>query len=228
VAPGGRVERLQLNQQLVDNTRNTFARVLRYLPAPLVGTEHTVERRRAHTAARAGDRVDLFDEPDRATLFTSGGAQLLEEVADLAAGRAVILRLERGRRHEQERHARFARHRLGHVRLAGARRTFEQHTLTGIAAHHAAEGLVAKKEVERLHDLVFDRADPDDVVKADFDLARVVANVGRLAHRHHRDHEHDAENHDEAERQHDLQLRLRQLGHPDPEHVPGRDAPVHP
>jgi hypothetical protein len=47
-----------------------------------------------HAAAGAGDRVDLLDEADGAALFGRGLAQLLEVVADLATGRAVVLRLE--------------------------------------------------------------------------------------------------------------------------------------
>ena len=128
-------------------------------------------RRRAHAAASAGDRVDLLDEADRAALFGRGLAQLLEVVADLAAGRAVVLRLERGRRHEQERHAGLVRHRLGHVRLAGAGRAFEQHALARVAAHHVAERLVAEEQVERLDDLVLDRAEADDVVERDVEIS---------------------------------------------------------
>ena len=134
----GVVERLQLDQQLVDDARDAFARVRSTTCRPYGSLLKTLGHAgvRAHAAAGAGDRVDLFDEADRATLFARGLAQLLEVVADLAAGRAVVLRLERGRRHEQERHAGLARHRLRHVRLAGAGRTFEQDALARVATHH--------------------------------------------------------------------------------------------
>ena len=85
--PVGRVERLQLDQQLVDDARDAFARVLRSTCA---------RTRRCRTAAGSGvermplrapgDRVDLLDEADRAALFARGLAQLLEVVPDLAAG----------------------------------------------------------------------------------------------------------------------------------------------
>ncbi len=125
----------------------------------------------------AGDRVDLLDEADGATLFARRLAQLLEEVPDLAAGCAVELRLERGGGHEEEGHSGFARHRLRHVRLAGSGWALEQHAFARVAAHHTAERLVAEEEIQGLDDLVLHRTEADDVVERDIDLARVVANV---------------------------------------------------
>ena len=178
------IERLQLDQELVHDTRDAFARGA----ALDVGrpVQELVERRAPHAAARAGDRVDLFDESDRAALFARGLAQLLEVVADLAAGLAVVHRLERGGRHEQVGHARFPGHRLRHVGLAGAGRPFEQDRLTRVAPHVLAERLVPEEEVERVHDLLADGPDADDVVHRDVDLARVVTDVRRLPGRHHR------------------------------------------
>ena len=118
-----------------------------------------------HATACAGDRVDLLDEADRATFFARGLAQRLEVVADLAAGLAVVHRLERGRRDEEVRHARFSRHGLRHVGLAGAGRPFEQDRLARVAAHLLAERLVREEQVERLDDLVLHRTEPDDVVE---------------------------------------------------------------
>ena len=152
VAAGGRVERLQLDQQLVDDAGDALAR--RAAVDLAVQVEATGNGVDAHAAAGAGDGVDLLDEADRAALFAGGLAQRLEVVADLAAGLAVVHRLERGRRHEQERHAGLARHGLGHVGLAGAGRTLEQDRLARVAAHLLAERLVAEEQVERLDDLV--------------------------------------------------------------------------
>ncbi len=177
-----------------------------------VARRHRTERRHAHATARAGDRVDLLDEADRAAFLARRLAELLEEVADLATGRAVELVLECGRRHEQERHTRLARHRLRHVRLAGAGRPLEQHALARAAAHHLAERLVPEEEVERLDDLVLHRAEAYDVVERGLDLARVVAHVRRLAHRHHGHDDDDAEDHHQAERQEDRDLHLGEVG----------------
>src|SRR5204863_959802 len=97
--------RLHLYEQLVDDPGDALARIA-IDPAPIrVGGERVRRRRRTHAAARAGDRVDLLDETDRAAFFGRGLAQFLEVVPDLATRRAVVLRLERRGRHEQERNA---------------------------------------------------------------------------------------------------------------------------
>ena len=225
-APAARrlVERLELDQQLVHDAGDAFAR--RAALDLRVAVQHVVERRAAHAAAGAGDRVDLLDEADRAALFARRLAQLLEVVADLAAGLAVVHRLERGGRHEQVGHARFPRHRLGHVGLAGARRTFEEDRLARVAAHVLAERLVAEEQVERVDDLLAHRPDADDVVHRDVDLARVVPNVRRLPGRHHRHDDHDAEQRDQPERQEDLHLPRRQAREAEADRVRGADPVV--
>src|SRR5207302_1849105 len=70
------VERLQLDEQLVDDTGDAFT----------LGA--------AHTRTRPADSVDLLNEADGAALLAGGDAQGLEERADLAVGLAVVHRLE--------------------------------------------------------------------------------------------------------------------------------------
>ena len=105
-------------------------------------------RRGRQATAGHGDRVDLLDEADRAALGAGHLAQLLEVRADLARGRAVVHRLERRGGHEEERHAGLARHGLGQVGLAGARRALEQDAAARRAAHVVGERLVGEEEVE--------------------------------------------------------------------------------
>jgi len=125
---GGRlVEGLQLDEQLVDHPGHPFAP-----GAP---------------GARAGgaDGVDLLDEADRPAFAAGVGPQGLEVGADLAVGLAVVHRLERRRRHEQERHAGLCGHGLGQVGLARAGRPLEEDASAGRAPHAITEGLVGEE-----------------------------------------------------------------------------------
>ena len=117
LALGGLVEGLQLDEQLVDDAGETFSEPTRLTMRSSWRASGFV----VHSRPRHSDRVDLLDEPDRATLLARRLAQLLEEVGDLAVGLAEVRRLDRARGDEQERHAGLTRHGLGHVRLAGAR-----------------------------------------------------------------------------------------------------------
>src|SRR5207248_8961453 len=82
---GRRVERLELDEQLVDDAGDPF---------PAGGGPHA--------GASGADGVDLFDEADRTTLAASRLAEGAEVGADLAVGLAVVHRLERRRRDEEE------------------------------------------------------------------------------------------------------------------------------
>ena len=229
LAERGQVERLQLDQQLVDDTGHALVDAARR-DVHVRGTVETHRRgaELAHAAARAGDRVDLLDEADRAAFFARGLAQRLEVVADLAAGLAVVHRLERGRRDEEVRDARFLRHRLRHVGLAGSRRTFEQDRLARVAAHRLAERLVREEQVERLDDLFFHRSESDDVVERDIDLTRGVAHVRRTPRTEQRHDEDDADEQDREDRQQHLQVGLAEVRPREHRGMTREDAPVEP
>jgi hypothetical protein len=158
VRPRGLLERLELDQELVDHTGNTLA--LGRAGAPL-----------------AADGVELFDEADGSAFAPGLAAQLLEVGADLAVGLSVEHGLEGRRGHEQERHAGFGGHGFGHVRLSGAWRTFEQDGLAGRAAHLLVEGAVGEEEVEGLGDFLDQSLRPSDVVEGHGQLVRAVENV---------------------------------------------------
>ena len=134
-------------------------------------------------AAAPRDGVDLLDEADRSPLVLRRLAQLLEEAAQahLRHAEVDVLELRGGR--EQEGHAGLLRHRLGEVRLAGPRRTLEQHAAAGVAAHVLAERLVRQEDVERALHLVHLAVEPDDLVQADLDLLGPDQPHGRLRRR---------------------------------------------
>jgi hypothetical protein len=140
------------------------------------------------------DRVELVDEADRAAVLAGRLAQRPEVVAHLACGGTLQPGLERGRRGEQERHAGLRRERLGGVRLAGARTTLEEQAAPRPAAHLALEAAVRQEQLERLHDLVLDDVDADDVGEPGVDLLRPDHLVRRPA----RDDELAGEHHDEG------------------------------
>ena len=74
-------------------------------------------------ATLAADRVDLVDEDDARRVALG----LVEQVADAAGADADEHLDELGAGDAEERHARLARDRASHQRLAGARRADEQH-----------------------------------------------------------------------------------------------------
>ena len=123
-------------------------------------------------AADAGDRVDLLDEADRATLAHRRVAQRLEVAADLAGGGAVHHRLERGRGDEQERDVGLGGHGPGEVGLAGAGRAFEEQAAARPAAHLVGVLAVGQEEVQRAHDFLADAVDADDVSRGERRSAR--------------------------------------------------------
>ena len=133
-------------------------------------------------AARHRDRVDLLDEADRAALLARGLAQRLEVRADLARGGAVVHRLERGRRDEEERHAGLARHRLGEVGLAGAGLALEEQAAARrCRPSRAAKVLWARNRLSERTTSSFTVSMPDDVVERDVDLLGAVGHVRRAA-----------------------------------------------
>ncbi len=188
------LEGLELHEQLVDHSGHAL---------PVTGSG----------PAHAADGVELFDEADRAAFLAGVLSQLLEEGPDLAVGLTVEHGLERGRRDEEERHARLGGHRLGHVGLAGARRALEEDRLAGDAAHLLGEGAVCEEEVECLRDLVDQGLRATDVVEADGQIVGPVEDVWRPPGRRHRDDHHQREQEDEGQRrQHRLEGR-RHVGH---------------
>ena len=82
------------------------------------------------------------------------------------AGHPLPHRLERGRRDEQERHARLLGHRLREVGLAGPGRALEQDAAPRRAAELVAERRVAQEHVEGADHLVDLAVEPLDVGEA--------------------------------------------------------------
>ena len=81
-------------------------------------------------AANAADGVDFIDEQNR----RRGILGRFEHVADAARADAHEHLNEFGAADRKERHARFAGHRAGQQRFAGARRAHQQHALGNAAA----------------------------------------------------------------------------------------------
>ena len=102
-------------------------------------------------AALAADRVDLVDEDDRGGLL----ARRLEQVTHAARTDADEHLHEVRPAHRKEGDARLAGDGTGQQRLAGARRSDEQHAFrhAGADLFEAAGGL---EEVDDLTDLLFD------------------------------------------------------------------------
>ena len=195
LAAGRRVERLELDEQLVHHARDALA-----------------PGRRPHAGARRPDGIDLLDEPDGATLLPGRLAQGLEVGADLAVGLAVVHRLEGRRRHEQERHLGLPGHGLGHVGLARPRRPLEEDGPAGGAAHPLLERLVGQEQVEALHDLLDDDRHPLHVGQRRLDLARPVQHVGGPAGPEQRQQDGRPEDHHEDQQRQGLGDRRGEVG----------------
>ncbi len=128
----------------------------------------TAERRAA--AARAADGVQLVDEDDRGR----GLAGLLEQIAHARRADADDHLDELRSAEAEERDARLPGDRARQQRLAGSRRTDQQHALR----HRAAEPLVLRgvlQEVDDLDQLVLGFVDAGDVVEGDLRLFLAVA-----------------------------------------------------
>ena len=177
---------------------------------------HQVPRRGRHAeaVARPADRIDLFDEADRAPFLARRLPQSLEERTDPGRRHPEPHRLQGGRRDEQERHAGLLGHRLGQVRLAGAGRSLEQHAAPRRAAELVAERRVPEEHVERPQHLVDLPVEALDLGEAELHLLRVDRDVRRLAvHQRHQDHQQDREHQDEGgEEDHPV---VGQAGEPD-------------
>ena len=206
------VEGLQLDQQLIDDPGDAFAAT-----------------RPTHAGAGGTDGVDLFDEPDGAAIATRGRAQRTEVGADLAVGLSVVHRLERRRRHEQERHARLARHCLGDVRLARSRWPLEEHAAPRGGAELVAQRLMREEQVERAHDLFPHDVAADDVVETDLDVVWPIQHVRRTAGSPHRQEQHAHQQHDDDEAGCQLRIdadgRQHRLAPHEPQRQPEGDAP---
>ena len=176
--PRREVEALHLHEQFVDDAGSALAHA-------------------AVTHPRAGhaDGVELFDEPDRSALGTSGLAERLEELADLAVGHAIEVRLELAGRHEQERHFGLGSNRLRQVGLPGSGRPLEQHTASWRATHLLTEGLVVEEQVERVDGLATCRIGANDIGKSDVGVGRPQQRVRGLSRSHQRDHHHAGDHH---------------------------------
>ena len=134
-------------------------------------------------AALASDRVDLVDEDD-------GPAHLacrFEQVADPAGSHAHEHLHEVGTGDREERHARLAGHRPGNERLAGSRRSDQQHAL-GDAGADLGELLGVLQEVHDLADLHLHALVAGHVVKRRAGAFRGVGLGRRSAYRHHPAH----------------------------------------
>ena len=184
---GRLVEGLKLDEKFVDDAGDAFGLA------------------RPHTAPGTADGVDLLDETDGAAFATGVLAQGLEVGPDLAVGLAVVHRLEGRRGDEEERHARFGGHGLGHVGLARPRRPFEEQRPPGRTTHVLGELAVAEEEVEGLHDLVDDQPGAADVFEADVDLTGPIEDVRRPTG--------TEQGHDDGHRQQGDEGHGREVGH---------------
>ena len=186
------------------------------MPKFEVRASHGVGRRARGAPTTHADRIDLLDEPDRASLLAGDLAQVLEERADPIRRHALPHRLERRSGDEQERDPRLLRHGLREVGLAGAGRAFEQDASARRAAQLVAEGGVAQEHVERTHDLVDLGVQPLDVGEAGFDLLGVDRDVwGPAVEQRHRHHQQDRDQDQEREEQDHPVGRQRAAGSAD-------------
>jgi hypothetical protein len=195
---GGRIEAVQLDQQLVEGL------------LLLVVAAHAAEG-----AAGAAHGVEFVDEDDRRGL----GPGLLEEVAHPRGADADEHLDELGAGDREEGHAGLAGHRLGQQGLAGARRADQQHAL-GHPAAEAAVGFRVLQEADDFLQLVLGLIHAGHVVEAHagvgfhIDLGLALAEVheaaahallaGELAHRE------DPDPHEDHRRQHPAEHVLEQ------------------
>ena len=147
------VERLHLDQELVDHAARSLGERLVDLHA-LAALAAFRPGRHAQSATSRPDRVDLLDETDGATVLPCRLAKRPEERADLDGGHPVEHRLERWCRHEEEGDTGLLGHGLGHERLAGSGRAFEQDPPPWIPSQHVTERRVAQEDVQAADDLL--------------------------------------------------------------------------
>ena len=152
--------------------------------------EHLVERLLALVvtaaetgAALAADRVDLVDEDDRGRLLARG----LEEVAHARRADTDEHLHEVGAGDRDERNARLTGDGARDERLAGSRRTDEQHALRDARAD-VLELARHLQEVDDLGDLLLHRAVARDVAERRLRLVGVVDLGARAPDVHHRAH----------------------------------------
>src|SRR4029077_6257886 len=164
-------------------------------------------------AAMASDRVDLVDEDDAGRVLLP----LHEEVAHARGADADEHLDEVGARDGEERHARLARDTARQERLAGSRRSDQEHALRDAAAE-LGELLRILQERDDLFELFLRLVDARDVGEGDLVLVLGEQLRPALAERHrlaasdlHLPHEEDP---DADEQQHWRPLHER-------DHVPG-------
>ncbi len=203
------VERLQLDQKLVDHAGDSLA------PAALT-----------ETGPRRPDGVDLLDESDGASFAPCGFAQLREEGPDLPVGLTVEHGLEGRGRHKEERHPGFPGQSLGQVGLPGPGRPLEEDALPRRPAHFGPEGGMGEEKVEGADGLLDHDRQPFDIVEADVDLLGPVADVRRAPRDQHRDHHHRPHQKDYARQRQILALGPGQVR--PAQDVPGEDREPEP
>ena len=154
-------------------------------------------------AALTAHGIDLVDEDDRRRLFLGA----LEQVAHARRAHAHehLDELRAGNR--EERHARLAGHGLGQQRLAGARRTDQQHAARNLSAE-LAEALGIREEVADLLELLDRLVNAGDVLELDVrarggvGLGVGLAELhGLVVGAHHLAHEVDHGDQDNRRRQ---------------------------
>ena len=142
-APGWVVERLHLDEKLVDHTTGSF-RHRRSVEARIAC------RGAVHASAPTADGVELFDESDGPAFLAGNLSEAAEVGANLASCGPVPHALEGGRRHEQKRHPGLSGQRLRSMGLACPRGPFEEDPASRLATHLVAEPLMVEKDVERV------------------------------------------------------------------------------
>ena len=153
----------------------------------------------------------------------SARAERLEIRADLAVRLAVVHRLERGCRHEEERHAGLGSECLGQVRLAGAWGALEQHAPPRRATELVGKTLVLEEEVEGVNGLALGGARAHHVGEADVGVRRSQQRVRGAAGTEQRNTDQQTEEEHEADRDPDLGGLRHDVGNTELDGVVGED-----
>ena len=173
------LERLELDQQLVDHAGDALARCRR--PPP-----------RAPPMASISSMKPMAPPSRRAYLRSA-----LKYGPDLAVGLAVEHGLEGRRRDEEERHAGLGGHGFGHVGLARSRGTLEEDGPARRATHLLGEAPVGRKRLRVLMTSSTRPSGATDIVEAHGHLVRAEEDVGGAPGaqqgNHHDQTEHDDE-----------------------------------